>query len=264
MGKDIIRFESLNESKKTILASELYKFLELSPSHFSRWCKKHIVDNPYVEKGVDVTPLRARRTVGNVEKDITDYELTISTAKKLCMVSKSDKAEQIRNYFIDIEKRFLKAKETYEESESIMKDPLVELSISYVKMKAEQEKQKQEMIELQSQQIALLQKYIGLEQRQNVVEFQTDILERQSTKAKNKPKNELKKKIRQMAFFKAQIEKIDQKVAENKIRRVILDTVTCNSIDGMSEEDFKNAWDVACSMFKQYEDKYYIFRRKEH
>lgn len=42
-------------------------------------------------------------TGGQMERD--DYRLTIDFAKKLCMVSKSTKGEQARDYFIEAEKR---------------------------------------------------------------------------------------------------------------------------------------------------------------
>lgn len=37
---------------------------------------------------------------------VKDYRLTIDFAKKLCMVSKSERGEQARNYFIEVEKRY--------------------------------------------------------------------------------------------------------------------------------------------------------------
>jgi phage anti-repressor protein len=107
---NLIIFKSLNEEKQTILASELYEFLELDKTHYSRWVKDNILNNPFVEQYVDVTPFMAKRLIGVVEKDVTEYELSIPFAKKLCMVSKSSKGEQVRNFFLDIEKRFNKAK----------------------------------------------------------------------------------------------------------------------------------------------------------
>ena len=32
---------------------KLYQFLELDPSHYSRWCNRNIVKNPFAEEGVD-------------------------------------------------------------------------------------------------------------------------------------------------------------------------------------------------------------------
>lgn len=87
-------------------ARELYAFLELNPSQYSRWAKANIVDNQFAAEGVDYFPFDV-----NVERGgqaSTDYLLTIDFAKKLCMVSKSPKGEAARDYFLEVERRYQK------------------------------------------------------------------------------------------------------------------------------------------------------------
>lgn len=37
---------------------KLYDFLEINPSHYSRWCKRNIIENPFATEGVDYLPIR--------------------------------------------------------------------------------------------------------------------------------------------------------------------------------------------------------------
>lgn len=94
-----------NEGKVT--ARELYRFLGLRDGDFSRWIKNNIESNNFAEEGHDYLRLRINAetpTGGKIERE--DYELSLDFAKKLCMVSKSERGEQARNYFIEVEKRY--------------------------------------------------------------------------------------------------------------------------------------------------------------
>ena len=89
-----------------ITARELYEFLELNASNFSKWCKVNIIENQFAEVNKEFVRLVLKDetpTGGKIER--VDYKLTIDFAKKLCMVSKTPKGELARNYFIDVEKR---------------------------------------------------------------------------------------------------------------------------------------------------------------
>lgn len=83
---------------------KLYQFLELAPSHYSRWCNKNIVKNPFAEEGVDYfiinSPHRASLTGrGNTK----DYKLSANFSKKLSMTCQTAKGEAARNYFLACE-----------------------------------------------------------------------------------------------------------------------------------------------------------------
>jgi anti-repressor protein len=98
----------IDETGKTT-ARELYEFLELRAGDFSRWCRTNIIENQFAEEGIDWMRLRIDAetpTGGKVERD--DYNLTIPFSKKLCMLSKTERGEQARNYFIEIENRYRK------------------------------------------------------------------------------------------------------------------------------------------------------------
>ena len=82
-------------------ARNLYNFLELDKSNFSRWTKLNILKNNYAEENVDYITFDVN-IEGNIVKD---YKITSDFAKKLSMTSNSKRGEQARNYFIEVEKK---------------------------------------------------------------------------------------------------------------------------------------------------------------
>ena len=85
-------------------AKELYEFLQLDRSNWSRWAKANIEDNAFYQEGTDWWGFVAM-TNGNETKD---YQLTIDFAKHLCMLSRSERGKQARNYFVEVESRYQK------------------------------------------------------------------------------------------------------------------------------------------------------------
>jgi phage anti-repressor protein len=94
---------NVNEAGKTT-SRELYEFLGLDSKNYSRWCKSNITDNQFAIEESDYFPFLINEECGG-QASINHY-LSIDFAKKLCMVSKSERGEQARNYFIEIEKQF--------------------------------------------------------------------------------------------------------------------------------------------------------------
>ena len=82
-------------------ARNLYEFLELAKSQFSRWSKSNIINNPYAEENIDYIGFDID-VEGNI---VRDYKITSDFAKKLSMTSNSKRGEQARNYFIEVEKK---------------------------------------------------------------------------------------------------------------------------------------------------------------
>ena len=85
-------------------ASKLYSFLELNPSHFSRWCTTNIKNNRFAIENEDYEVFAfdgENPKIGGRPK--TDYKLTSEFAKKLSMTGNSERHEQARDYFIACE-----------------------------------------------------------------------------------------------------------------------------------------------------------------
>jgi phage anti-repressor protein len=91
-----------------VRCKSLYEFLELDKTHYIRWCKANIDDNPYAERNVDYQVLAFKGENPQGGRPTTDYKLTASFAKKLAMQSKTERGEQARCYFIACEESLKK------------------------------------------------------------------------------------------------------------------------------------------------------------
>ncbi|WFD08735.1 antA/AntB antirepressor family protein [Tepidibacter hydrothermalis] len=94
--------ETTDNKEKVVSARELYKGLELAKGQFSRWIKTNLIKDDMFVENIDFVKVRL-----NVEgNDIEDYILKLDIAKHLVMLARTEKAHKIRNYFIEVEKRF--------------------------------------------------------------------------------------------------------------------------------------------------------------
>lgn len=79
----------------------LYNWLELNPTHYARWIKDNITENPYAEKE-EYSPCTAKTSkLGGRPSE--DYKISASLAKRISMASKSERGEEARKYFIGCE-----------------------------------------------------------------------------------------------------------------------------------------------------------------
>lgn len=92
--------------QQTVNARELWQFVE-SKQEFVHWIKNRIAKWGFVEgedfnldKFIEVRLEGARE----VERQITDYHLTINMAKELAMVESNEKGREVRKYFIECER----------------------------------------------------------------------------------------------------------------------------------------------------------------
>jgi anti-repressor protein len=109
--QDIIKISETtigDSSVNSVSARELHSALGLSKSQFNRWIKTNLLNNPFFSENIDFIVIRLNVEIGNIgnEREILDYLLTINTAKHLTMLSRTEKAHQIRNYFIEVEKKY--------------------------------------------------------------------------------------------------------------------------------------------------------------
>jgi len=102
----------------SVSARDLHKELGLAKSQFNRWIKKNLLENPFFTENIDY--IVHRHSVEGLKQnsrglwinekgvivEVEDYILTLDTAKHLAMLSRTEKAHQVRNYFIEVEKKF--------------------------------------------------------------------------------------------------------------------------------------------------------------
>jgi phage anti-repressor protein len=95
------------EGKTT--ARNLYNFLELDKSNYSKWCRANIIDNQFAEEQVDYEVFVPKDENQKGGRPTTDFKLTASFAKKLSMMQKNEKGEQARQYFLGCEEGLKRA-----------------------------------------------------------------------------------------------------------------------------------------------------------
>jgi anti-repressor protein len=103
--QELIKIENRligNETIDAVSARELYGFLGLSEKQFVRWADKNIVSNDLLLQGIDYI-------ISNMmlpdNREITDYFITLDLAKRLSMMARSEKGDEVRTYFIDCERK---------------------------------------------------------------------------------------------------------------------------------------------------------------
>ncbi len=89
-------------------AKNLYNFLELDKSNYSKWYKANILDNEFAEKNIDYIVLVLKDENPEGGRPSKDFKLTATFAKKLAMTVKNKKGEQARQYFIACEQMLVK------------------------------------------------------------------------------------------------------------------------------------------------------------
>lgn len=97
------------ELTNTVDARELHKNLGVRKD-FSNWIKGQIT-NLGLEEGFDFITLALKGVGGKFDR--IDYTLTLDTAKHISMASRTQRGKEVRNYFIEAEKKLTQIGEAY-------------------------------------------------------------------------------------------------------------------------------------------------------
>lgn len=92
-----------SDGRQAVSGRDLHAFLGLGRD-YATWFKV-MVEYGFIE-GQDFTPIRGESTGG---RPSTDHALTLDMAKELAMIQRTDRGKQARQYFIEVEKRALRA-----------------------------------------------------------------------------------------------------------------------------------------------------------
>lgn len=103
---DII-FINYNDELPTVLGRDLHEALGVKTAYkdwFPRMCEYGF------EEGKDFNPLKNERVqiegTRKVKREVVDHQLSIPMAKEICMLQRSDKGKEFRQYFIKIEEQW--------------------------------------------------------------------------------------------------------------------------------------------------------------
>ena len=99
---NLIKIKVENE-QQLVSARELHKGLELT-TRFSKWVDQNFKDFELGSDFMSVTTVTDMPNGGT--KQIQDYALTIDMAKQLCLLSRTKKGKEYREYLIQVEKNW--------------------------------------------------------------------------------------------------------------------------------------------------------------
>ena len=86
----------------TVSARELYEGLEIKTA-FKDWFPR-MTEYGFAE-GTDFNPLKNEQVRLEGSREVRrDYEISVDMAKQICMIQRSEKGRQYRQYFLDLEK----------------------------------------------------------------------------------------------------------------------------------------------------------------
>lgn len=113
-------------------AKNLYEFLGMDKSHYSRWIKANITNNQFAEENIDYWTLASNGERNSNPNPTQDFKLTAHFAKKLSMLQKNERGEEAREYFAKVEDY---AVNTTVQLRELQSNPMKLLEIHYQALK---------------------------------------------------------------------------------------------------------------------------------
>ena len=127
----------VNVDTQTVSARELHKKVG-STERFSSWFERQLQFG-FVENE-DYTGCKKFNTLANQE--LQDYELSVDMAKHICMVQKNEKAREVRQYLIDLEKAWNTPEQVMARALKIANQTIDSLKQNNMKLLADNEQMK--------------------------------------------------------------------------------------------------------------------------
>ncbi len=108
-----------NNERFPVSARELHEKLGFDSTHWAEWYKTNIIKDEGAVEGVDwevfkpashgfyadVAKNNSAEVLAGPGRPSKDFNLSIDFVKHLCMLARTEKGREIRNYFIEVEKR---------------------------------------------------------------------------------------------------------------------------------------------------------------
>lgn len=101
--KELIKITENEQGQKLVSARDLYLGLGLDKSNWKRWSVKNIIENDYFKENFDWSGF-VIMTNGNETKD---FAITLRFAQHICMMARTEKSHEYRDYLLECEKQAL-------------------------------------------------------------------------------------------------------------------------------------------------------------
>lgn len=138
-----------NGEQPTVLGRDLHEALEVKTAYkdwFPRMCEYGFEDG---KDYILVAQKRATNNPKNPYTNITNHQLTIPMAKEICMLQRSDKGREFRQYFIKIEEQWNTPEAVMARALKFANQKLDEIQQSNLKLTEKVAIQEQQIIEMQ-------------------------------------------------------------------------------------------------------------------
>lgn len=95
---------NLDSADMKVSGRHLHMFLQVK-TEYMKWVERYFEPFGFIE-GVDYSSNLTNRSDGKAGKPQTNHELTLDMAKELCMLQRTDRGKEARQYFIQVEKEW--------------------------------------------------------------------------------------------------------------------------------------------------------------
>ncbi|MDY3298516.1 phage antirepressor KilAC domain-containing protein [Selenomonas sp.] len=96
---ELIKIETSESGAPCVSGRELHAFLEVG-TEYMKWTERYFIPFGF-EEGTDFSSELTKSTGG---RPAIDHALTIDMAKELCMIQRTERGKQARQYFLQVEK----------------------------------------------------------------------------------------------------------------------------------------------------------------
>ena len=134
MNNELIKVEVNDKMEQVVSARELHKGLGLK-KQFTDWVKQNF--KMFIENEDFMFTPRSVNMPNGGTKEVRDYIITVSMAKELAMMSKSEKGKQYRKYFIELERKWNDPQEVVKRGYEILRNENIKLKIENNNIKKE-------------------------------------------------------------------------------------------------------------------------------
>ena len=138
----LVKITENEKGEPTVSCRELYKFLEVT-ERYSNWFKR-MLQYGFVEN-IDYLGCKVFNT--QAKQELQEHILKISMAKEIAMLQRNDKGKQIRQYFIEVEKRYNNPMYQMARSLQYANNIIEQNKIEISKLELENKEQKEIIIE---------------------------------------------------------------------------------------------------------------------